>query len=86
MWAHQLQSRALRGFRVSGWSTTDTVPGSKGTIQVQCWFASRQGASRRCLGLQVILWIAQQPQLTACNLIRHREGVPSQHSAQLQRS
>ncbi|PQP04962.1 hypothetical protein C5612_08960 [Pseudomonas frederiksbergensis] len=35
MWAHQLQSRALRGFRVSGWSTTHTVLWSKGTMLVR---------------------------------------------------
>ncbi|PYD88656.1 site-specific integrase [Pseudomonas syringae pv. pisi] len=40
MWAHHTQSRALRGFRVSGWFSTNTVLWSKGTKSVQYWCAS----------------------------------------------
>ncbi|MCF5736445.1 tyrosine-type recombinase/integrase [Pseudomonas syringae] len=40
MWAHHTQSRALRGFRVSGWFSTNTVLWSKGTKSVQYWRAS----------------------------------------------
>ncbi|RUJ39642.1 hypothetical protein IPC369_20560 [Pseudomonas aeruginosa] len=40
MWAHHLQSRALRGFKPSKVVASGSVLWSKGTKSVQCWYAS----------------------------------------------